>query len=286
VGLSADTTFRTPRPVGIFRNAYINPFVWRSTNVDNLVIDSGAGLEVGITGLNQWNCGLGGRVSPPYDDDRETRGGIPWHNDSSGGGWAWISTDPRPNFRAGAGADLSSQQGGHKGSLNVWARWFPVPFISLNLSVTGRSVVNIPRWVENVTDERQQIHSIFGQQNAAIVETNLRASVAFTRHLTLDLFSQLLTASLRYDHFAELVAPDQLVPSFYGGQPNYDSLSLIVNAVARYEYIPGSYLTLVLLHRSNTSLAPGAPYYGTGLGTIAATTPDTSILVKLTYLSM
>lgn len=281
-----DTTVRTPRPIGAFRSAYVNPWVFRTTNVDNVVIDQGGGLEVGATGRNQWSLGLGGVVWTPRDDDRETRGGINWHNDPSVEGWAWVSSDPRVRVRAGASADVSTRQEGHRGSVTLWTTIIPAPFLTLNLNVVGRSVTNMPRWVENLTDVGGAIHSVFGQQRAQILDVSLRASAAVTRRLTFDLYSQFLAASFRYDHYRELVAPDRLVASAYGGNADYDRVSLTVNAVGRYEYLPGSFFTVVLLHRSALTAYSGDAGFDSGLGLVGSTRPDTMLLAKMTYLWM
>ncbi len=286
VGLTFDITFRTPRPVGAFRSLYANPWVWRTTNTDNLVIDQGAGLELGAVGRNMWSLGVGARVTTAYDDDRETRGSIPWHNPPSAGAWAWISSDPRPSVRGGLYADVASQQGGHRGGATAWLAWIPVPFITINLTVSGRTVANIPRWVDNVTDPTSLLHPIFGTQRAQIADTTLRISASVTRHLSFDLYGQLLAAALRYEQFSELVAPDRLVPTVYTGRPDYDRVALTINAIARWEYLPGSYVTLVLLHRSATSAGPADGGYDTGLGLLGLTRPDTMLMSKLTCLWM
>lgn len=286
VGLLFDLTVRTPRPVGLFRTLYANPFAWRTTNTSNLVIDQGAGLELGAVTRTQWSLGLGARASSAFDDDRETRGGIAWHNPPSVGSWAWISSDPRPTLRGGLYADLASQQAGHRGSATAWLAWIPVPFLTIHLTATGRTVVNIPRWIENLTDATSQVHPIFGTQRAQILDSTLRVSASVTRHLSLDLYAQLLAAALRYEQFAELVTTTQLVPTPYAGRPDYDRVAFTLNAVARWEYLPGSYVTLVLLHRSATSVGPVDSGYDSGLGLLGQTRPDTLLMTKLTCLWM
>ncbi|MEI8257951.1 MAG: DUF5916 domain-containing protein, partial [Deltaproteobacteria bacterium] len=244
------------------------------------------GFELGVVVCNQWSLGVGARGSTAYDDDRETRGGIAWHNPPSAGAWAWISSDPRPAFRAGLYADVASQQTGHRAGATAWLAWIPVPFLTVNLTVSGRTVVNVPRWVENLTDVSSQLHPIFGSQRAEIIDSSLRVSASVTRHLSFDVYGQLLAAALRYEQFAELVAPDRLVPTMYSGRPDYDRVALTLNAVARWEYLPGSYVTVVLLHRSATSAGPADRGYDAGLGLLGLTRPDTMLMTKLTCLWM
>ena len=54
--------------------------------------------------------------------------------------------------------------------------------------------------------------------------------------------------ALRYENYRELVTSDQLLPYAYGGNADHDRVSFVANAVARYEYMPQSFLTLVLIH--------------------------------------
>nr|AYC79673.1 hypothetical protein [uncultured bacterium] len=284
LSLTVDTTFRTPRPVGPLRSAYVNPWAWRATNTEGLLIDQGAGLEVGITGRTLWNTGAGVIVNSAQFDDRETRGGIAYALDPNVSAWGWVSSDRRLPLSGTLSFSVATQNGGHRANGSLSALWIPAPFLSLSWAAGARSVTNVPRWVENVVDPRGLTHPIFGQQNAVIVDTTLRASLAFSRRATLDLYSQLLLGSIRYDHYAELTAPDHLGPYAYAGNADYDTVSLLVNAVARYEYLPGSFATLVLLHRQALTAGAADAGFDRGAGLLGDAPPDTLLMAKMTYL--
>jgi hypothetical protein len=145
-------------------------------------------------------------------------------------------------------------------------------------------VVNVPRWVTNVTDAAGNVASIFGQQRAQIFDANLRASVAASRRLSFDLFTQLLVGSIHYSDYSILINPRVLEPYPYDTDASYDRVSLTVNAVARYEYLPGSFVTLVFLHRQSTSAGPADLGFNTGAGLLNQAPSDTMIMAKVTYL--
>jgi len=284
IGLTVDTTFRTARPAGAFRTFYVNPWAWHTTNNDGLVIDQGLALELGATTRALWSTGIGGRVSPGLFDDRETRGGMPLRNGPSVAGWAWLGTDPRRSVRGSASGDVSTLNGGARVSAAVTLAWTPLTNVTLSLTGSARWVVDMPRWVENLTAADGTLRPVFGRQNADILDATLRAAVAVNRRISVDLYSQLLSASVQYDTFRELVAPDRLAMVTYTGQPGLDRVSFVLNAVARYEYRPGSFFTLVVVHRSGLAVSPTDVGWGTGLGLLARTAPDTAILAKMTVL--
>jgi hypothetical protein len=284
MSLVFDTTLRTPRPLGPYRRISVNPWVWRDTNTAGLVINQGAGLECALTFRNLWQVGAGGTGTTERYDDRETRGGMPYLLTPSATGWAWVTTDERAPVRGTLYYSMLTQNGGHQANASLSLAWTPATFVTLSASGNARAVFDVPRWVANQTGVGGALTSVFGRQNAQIFDTSVRAAVAFSRRITLDVFSQLLVGSLRYDQYSTLVRPDQLMPTAYGPDASYDEVALTVNAIARYEYLRGSFFTLVFLHRAYVSAARGAENFGHGLGLLADGQPDDLLMAKMTYL--
>ncbi|MBI5534341.1 MAG: carbohydrate binding family 9 domain-containing protein [Deltaproteobacteria bacterium] len=281
-----DTTIRTPNPVGVLRSAYANPWVFRQTNMDGLVVDQHVGLDVGITTRAQWGAGLGGRYITPRYDDRETRGGIAYRLQRSWEGWQWWNTDPRPALRGGSWGSVASQNGGHRATGSVWFTWSITPSVSLSWTTTARLVVGVPRWADTEVDATGRDHYVFGRQDARIFDNMLRAGVALSRRATIDLYSQLLVGTVRYRNYQELVEADVLTPYTPSGDKSYQDLAVTINAVAKYEYLPGGFVTLVYLQRQALSPAPGDPGYGTTSDLLRTAKPDSMLMAKLSYLVM
>ena len=160
----------------------------------------------------------------------------------------------------------------------------PGPLATVTAGLNSSIVTNVPRWVANVSASNGQFTSVFGQQNAQIFDSSLRASVAASRRLTFDVFSQLLYGSIHYDDYQQLATPWEFKPYDYGTSASYDRVSFTVNAVARYEYLPGSFATIVFLHREGLAVSPGQLGYDTGIGLLTQAQPDTTLMAKLTYL--
>lgn len=198
-----DTTLRTPNPMSVLRSAYANPWVFRQTNMDGLIVDQHVGLDVGITTRSQWGAGIGGRYITPRYDDRETRGGIAYRLYRTWEGRQWWNTDPRPAMRGGSWGSLSSQNGGHRATGSVWLTWWVTPSVSLSLTTTARLVVGVPRWADTETDAAGQDHCVFGRQDARIFDNMLRARLALSRRATIDLYTQLLVGTVRCGNYQE-----------------------------------------------------------------------------------
>lgn len=90
---------------------------------------------------------------------------------------------------------------------------------------------------------------VFGKRDTRQMDFTLRSDVTLTPNLSFQLYSQLFVARGRYDEFQLLIDRDTLIP--FDGYPKRNEFTinaLQVNAVLRWEYLPGSILFVVWTH--------------------------------------
>jgi hypothetical protein len=165
--------------------------------------------------------------------------------------------------------------------------------IGLNLAYQGS--YGRPRWVDDAPSGRP----LFGDLELRQLTTTLRSSAAITRKLTLQVFAQLLRAAQRYTGASVLDDPYTLRPcndartcsdAPGAGALDDDLTSLIVNAVVRWEFLPGSTVFAVYTHNQEVTPAlrgvtsDGRFTIGRALATLGDVPADDVIAVKLSYL--
>ncbi|MBI5512964.1 MAG: carbohydrate binding family 9 domain-containing protein [Deltaproteobacteria bacterium] len=284
VRLVADFTLRTPRPVGFLRNVEWSGYAIEQHNTAGVLLERGFGTEVYATSRSLWTLGVGAELQAARFDDRETRGGIPYALAPGIEAYGWFQSDTRRAVRFRLQGGVDTYNGGRRAGVGLQATVIPTTFATLSLQGTVRFLDDPPRWVETVTDNVGVEHPVFGLQRGRIYELIARANLALSRRASLDVFSQVLLGDLRYRDYRELVAPDRWAPFAYGGDASFERAVLKVNAIARYEYRPGSFLSVAFVHAALLRVAPGEPGYGLGLSLLGQATPETRLLAKLTWL--
>ncbi len=284
VNILYDTYLRTPQPVGPFRKLSLNPWVNHQRNIDGLVTDQHIGLDGWATTREMWSWGIGCRYLSSRYDDRETRGGPAFRMGPSFEGWTWVDTDSRVRVKGGVSGSIATQDGGHRSNGTVWVTWAVTPRISLSATSLLRLVFDQPRWADTESDASGTDHYVFGRQQARILDTTVRAGLSLSRRASLDLYSQMLVGEVRYRDYTELSTPEALVPYTPSEDKSYQRVAMTVNAVGRYEYLPGSFVTLVVLQRQALAPQRGEPGYGTTADLLRQAKPDTMIMSKVSYL--
>ena len=281
------------RPWRIFKNLRIDlaytgswdPFVG-APGVSNPMVDHHTQLQFRGRFHNDWNLNLLYLHFFDWFDDNETRANPQVRIFARGPTEqfnASLSTNPaRPvslavsnnllydyhqlGWQDVAGADLTILAGGrlqlvaHLGYIR-WLSW--------------------PRWVGTGAESGLPL---FGTLDLDQIEGTLRGTFAFSRNLTLQLFSQLLQSSQRYAHIDQLADPFHFIACDAGtdcvdamarGSYDADFGSLILNAIGRWEFRPGSTVFLVYTH--NHQVAADLAALGRGPA-------DNVIAVKLSVL--
>ena len=246
---------------------------WDPAVASSELVDHGVALDASIRFRSQWELGTFVRRAFERFDDAETRLNSRvrlWHRDAmqtqvvrvrsddtraffaqwlaggdvESGTWTWF-TSLEGNLLAGGRVQLGARAG--------WTQWL------------GR-----PRWVTTADDGLP----LFGDLEMGQLELTLRAQAAFTRTMTLQLFTQVLQSDQHYPRLRELIDARTFAPPMTTANYDQNLTSLITNAVLRWEYQPGSTLFVAYTHNHQ---APTLAALGTG-------SADNVLALKLSYL--
>ena len=147
---------------------------------------------------------------------------------------------------------------------------------------------NVSRWVANVDNPSvpgSQI-PVFGELDTDNFSVVTRANIIFTKDLSLQFYNQLFFAAGKYWNFKSLQSPTTFGPlasGLYTDNPAFNSRSMNVNAVLRWEYRPGSTLFFVWTQSTRGSGNPGDAAFLRNVRGIFNADSENLVLMKLNY---
>jgi hypothetical protein len=283
----------------------------------DLRLDRDAIVEFWFNSNSFWFVDTGTIVQAPFVDDRELQDGTPIERQSSAAWYGSISTDPRRrlqlqlNWTEGRSWPRFERQN----QLEATLVFRPLPQLDgsfdLAYNENAGTIRRVRKATDPATDEpldatvatRGPRDYLLAPQQARSISATLRATYAFTPHLTLQTYAQLFTAGISYgrllraqvnEPFRRTVRLDELRPATSADNPDasYDDrqAALNVNLILRWEWRTGSTFYLVYAHQSSADVTPVLPSrldLGAELGTLsnAGVTHGDTILVKVDLLS-
>ena len=206
--------------------------------------------------------------------------------------WVWFETNSRTWWQAGANVGGGQTWDGHYQSYEAWLHLRPRSNIELSLEPGYRTDRGVSRWVatlENDEDDETDDDYIFGEQDMGRFDLTLRATITFSRDLTLQVYAQPFIAAVDYSNFKRLLPNEKyeyVDASVYDEaeeQPDFNLGSLNSNVVLRWEYRPGSTLFFVWTHAREMSGSDGRFDFSRDWDGIFATDYGNVFLVKLNY---
>jgi len=239
--------------------------------------------NLGWTWLNYWGAGFRLAWNPEVDDDRLTRGGPMGRSPQAYSGTMNATTDTRKVYVARWNGGWSVEDGGswhYNTGLNLTARPSETMTFTAGPSFSRRH--SAAQYVSSVADPHATATSerryIYAPLHQTTVSMQTRANVTFTPNLSLELVAEPFISTGRYGTFREFAAPrtfqfltygedigtiTRLDNGFYRIDPDGDGpanafnlrdqdftrLSLLGNAVLRWEWRPGSTVFLVWQQR-------------------------------------
>ncbi|HEY6909545.1 MAG TPA: DUF5916 domain-containing protein [Myxococcales bacterium] len=283
----------------------------------DLRLDRDAIVEFWVNTNSFWFLDTGGIVQAPFVDDRELRDGTPIERQSAAAWFGNISTDPRKRLQL----QLSWTEGRswprfeRQNQLEATLIFRPLPQLDGSFDLAYNENAGTIRRVRTATApgtddtidasiaSRVPRTYLMAPQQARSVSATLRATYAFTPHLTLQTYMQLFSAGISYgrilraqvnEPFRRTVRLDELQPATTADKPkdSYDDrqAALNVNLILRWEWRTGSTFYLVYAHQSSADVTPALPSrldLGAELNTLssAGVTHGDTILVKMDLLS-
>jgi len=238
-----------PDPWLAFRSVHTYVNVNESRNGDGLVI-----LRYVFTGLNMdfrnyWSLyWWGGREFGGFDDV-DSRGGPPVVNPAETFGGIFVGTDSRKTWR------LMLNANGARGDEGRWSlrlgpevTFQPSGRLQASISTNFNPAQQVAQWITNRdTDGDRNTDFVYGRLRQNVLDITARATYAFTRDLTLQMYLQPFVAVGDYSDIRRLARPRsfEFEPVEVPFDPDFNEKSLRGNVVLRWEYLRGSTLFVV-----------------------------------------
>jgi len=237
---------------------------------------------------NYWFTGGGFGRSFSTQDDRETGGNGLVRIPDSYFGWFFVESDFRRRASGEAFSDFGQERDGKNFGTGIFARFQLASNIQVQFGPNYNITRNVTRSVANVVDSANgnANRAVFGKLDTDNFSLVTRASITFTKDLSFQLYNQLFFAYGDYRSFKALTSPTTfgpLMPELYTGNPDFNSRSMNVNAVLRWEYRPGSKLFLVWSQARSGSGTPGDGSFGRNLRGIFDAPGENVLLLKVNY---
>ena len=302
--IGANFNLRANQRYGHVLESDIDVFQQERLAWDGTLLDAGAGMGGWARFSNFWQMWLGGGWNFDRWDNRETRDGA--ITERKGGWWSelWLKTDERRAINAELNLHVHAVRRGYmtQDDLTIGVR--PLPQIELQLIPRISWVWGEPRWAE--TDEGGR-RLWFGDLSSQSFDVTVRGIYTFTPRLTFQLYGQVFVAAGRFTNWLTATIPEDaacpdgrnpcprariphadFTPDAIGKGSSDDFAygDININAVLRWEFLPGS--TLIAVY----SRAHGQTGFDPSLGVLAAPSLGRfshgpavdNLLVKLTYL--
>ena len=290
----AALSFRNAR--GIYRWAQVNGNHWEQWNTSGTRLESALNFN-GHMGLqNNWNVHLGGTVAKlaPSFCDRCTRGGPLLRQSRGFYPWGGVNTDERRTVSGGAWFNAGVADEGKSRSSSV------SPYVSVRVSSRMQANVgaqfsrdrNNTQWYGNFA-ESGVTHYSFAHLDQRTVSMSTRLNYTATPNLSFEFYGQPFVTTGVYSDVREVSATPgagrygdrfktYAPPS--GQQTSFRYTQLRTNAVARWEYRPGSTVFVVWAHgRQDASDERSRHSWTRDYRDLFTLHPDNTFLVKFAY---
>lgn len=279
-----------------YRWAQLNGNHWERWNTDGARLDNAVNFNGHIGFLNNWDAHLGGTIGPLTASvcDRCTRGGPLVRKSGGWYPWAGVNTDQRKPVSGGVFVNLQRRDEGRSNGINA------SPYVVLRVST--RLLANIglnysrdhddAQWYGNFTDTAGT-HYSFAHLDQRVISTSVRLNYTVVPTLTFEFYGEPFIATGSYSDIRELSDTPQAARftdryTAYTPPPDADQafrfVQLRTNAVARWEYRPGSTLFVVWAHgrQANSNDNPNQPWTRE-YRDLFSLHPDNTFLVKFAY---
>ncbi len=276
-----------PDPRGLFRSYWFFAQLQQQWNGDDLVFDRRALTGMDLSFTNFWYFGWNINQGLRALDDLDTRGGPPIVKPAATSLNLYVNTDSRKTWRVNGGINLDrDEEGGWNVRVGPTLNLQPWPRLQASLSTSYSTGDVVAQWITNrdVNDDGVVDH-VYGRLDRQILDLTGRATFAFERNLTLQIYVQPFVAVGDYTDIRRLARPSSFdfLPATLPYDPDFNTKSLRGNTVLRWEYKPGSTLFVVWNLSATDGSNPGVFRPWQDLGTAFAADGTHVFMVKATY---
>jgi len=284
-------------PHGFYRRAQLTAAEWSVWNWSGLLIQNAVGVNGHVVLKNNGSIEIGANVDQLAGSacDRCARGGPAVRSSTRLAPVILWSGDPRRVIVPSAKATLEVSDGGRSRTRMVGAaatvRPSPALQVAIDLSL-GDNTDNT-QWYANVADSANGLHYLFARLHQRTGAVTIRGSVALSRDLTFELYTQLFASAGTYADVRELSATPRAASYDARFQPyapppgqptGFDIRQVRANSVLRWEYRPGSTLFVVWTHARDgfDPADPGRSWWAE-LRSALGLHPNNTFLIKAAY---
>jgi Domain of unknown function (DUF5916)/Carbohydrate family 9 binding domain-like len=274
-----------------------------------------AELNGQIEFLNYWGLNFGIGHAAEHFSANATRGGPLMTQPGNTFFWMYANSDEREivYFEPSFGYEQNSHNG-YNWDIRLQSTFRPSPGWEIQIEPSLEKELNPAQYVETADDpgyyETYGHRYIFAELNHQTISLETRLNIAFNPKLTIQLYAQSFITSGKYQNYKQLRKPESFAFDFFEegtaifdgdeGEKHIDFdgdgksdfsfedadfniRSLKLNAVLRWEYLPGSTLFLVWQHSRFNEQNLGAFEFSNSLDRLWGTPSDNAVILKLNY---
>ena len=252
---------RQPDPWGFSRFVQMGVGGGRTWNTDGLELGRSVNGGFNLQFRNFWRVNLFAGHNFRAMDDLDTRGGPPivtpagtFLNFNAG-------SDSRKTWQAfvrlNGGRD---EEGGWNARIGPQLRLQPLAQLQARVSMNYRFGKDVAQWVTNLdVNGDGETDYVYGRLRRDVIDVTVRATYAFHRDMTLEVFLQPFVAVGHYTKIRRLARPSsfEFEPATIPFNPDFNRKSLRGNIVLRWEYLRGSTLFFVWNMSTFDNARPG-----------------------------
>jgi hypothetical protein len=241
----------------------------------------------GMQFRNYWSISYGGDRNFEFLDDLDTRGGPPIVKPAKNFYFYNISTDSRKRWgiSMSVGGSRDAADGWHR-SVGMNLRLQPSGRLQASLGGNYNTADDSAQWITNTDADGDGVEDhVYGRLHRNVINFTSRATYAFSRDMTLEVFLQPFVAVGDYFDIRKLARARSFdfVPVTLEDNPDFNRKSIRGNLVLRWEYMRGSTLFVVWNMSTADSERAGIFSPTRDLGTAFTAPGDHVFVVKMNY---
>ncbi|MCC7126786.1 MAG: hypothetical protein IT178_18190 [Acidobacteria bacterium] len=279
-------------PSRFVRNWNINFNQWAGWNFGGDRMNLGTNINTHWTWTNNYSAGMGVNLNAAPLRDRITRGGAAVLGNANRSVWFYANTDNRKALSFSYNGFYESDRfGTFRGEINPWINLRPSSAAMLSAGLRWFTNNDDAQWVENVTDDDDVTHNVFGRIEQKTVSMTLRFNYTLTPNLSVQTYAEPFVSAGDYSNFRELsdnpraeAYADRYRPYDYTGDADFNIRSFRTTNVLRWEYKPGSQFFVVWQQGRFEDIRDfGSFRFNRDFGGLFTTPSKNVFLVKFTY---
>jgi hypothetical protein len=282
----------------MYNSLRVNGNFWNRWTTAGLPLEHALNFNAHVVFHNNWSAGAGGtlgQLGTTYCD-RCARGGPAVRQSSYLSPWFYINGDDRRRIAPSISANFQEGDDGrsHYVSLEPSVAIQATSQLLLSIDVNGAHNNTDAQWIGNFSNSSSNAtHYAFARLNQTTLSTSIRGTYLATPNLSLQFYAQPFVSNGTYsdsrelsatpraanyvDRFAAYAAPASAMSGF-------SDREFKLNAVARWEYRPGSTVFFVWTQgRSGYDDSPDTRGWTGTYPDLFKLRPDNTFLIKVSY---